>query len=84
MPGVELIFTIDGERIVYRLDRIEIVSPSDVHIIDQTHERTATLFACHPRGSARQRIVGHFTMAPEMVEVEVFDTIGQVQPVRNV
>lgn len=61
-PGDELIFTIDGERIVYLLDRIEIVDPYDVHIIDQSHERTATLFGCHPRGSARQRIVGHFTI----------------------
>lgn len=61
-PGDELVFTIDGERIVYLLDRIEVVNPYDVHIIDQSHERTATLFACHPRGSARQRIVGHFAI----------------------
>ncbi|MDE0803423.1 MAG: class E sortase [Acidimicrobiales bacterium] len=58
--GDELIFTVDGERTVYVLDRIEIVHPTDIHIIEQKHERTATLFACHPRGSARQRIVGHF------------------------
>lgn len=58
--GDELIFTIDGERTVYVLDRTEIVHPTDIHIIDQDHKRTATLFACHPRGSARQRIVGHF------------------------
>lgn len=82
-PGDELIFTIDGERIVYVLDRIEVVAPTDIHIVEQSHERTATLFACHPRGSARQRIVGHFTLKPHTVEVEVFDTIGQVQRVRN-
>lgn len=83
VPGDELIFTIDGERIVYRLDRIEIVQPTDVHIIDQTDGRTATLFACHPRGSARQRIVGHFTMEPEVDEVEVFDPIMGMHPVRS-
>ncbi len=78
-PGDELIFTIDGERIVYVLDRIEIVYPTDIHIIEQTHERTATLFACHPRGSARQRIVGHFTI-DNSVPFEVFETLVERGP----
>ncbi len=74
-PGDELIFTMaDGARHVYVLDEIEIVSPTDVHIVEQTHERTATLFACHPRGSARQRIVGHFSMQAETEELQVADT----------
>ena len=72
--GDELVFTIDGERIVYVLDRIEIVHPTDIHIIDQSHERTATLFGCHPRGSARQRIVGHFTI-DNAEPFEVFETL---------
>lgn len=62
-PGDELIFTMsDGRRIVYELDRIEIVDASAIHIIDQSYAHTATLFGCHPKGSARQRIVGHFTL----------------------
>jgi len=62
-PGDELIFTMtDGERFVYELDRIEIVDASAIHIIDQGYAHTATLFGCHPKGSARQRIVGHFTL----------------------
>lgn len=74
-PGDELIFTMaDGTEHVYELDRLEIVSPTDVHIVDQTYDRTATLFACHPRGSARQRIVAHFTMPAEIQEVQVVDT----------
>ncbi len=79
VPGDELIFTIDGQRFVYLLDRLEIVAPTDVHIIDQTHDRTATLFGCHPRGSARQRIVGHFRMAPETVPVIVPDLGGSAR-----
>lgn len=72
VPGDELIFTMnDGERFVYELVEIEIVSPTDIHIIDQTHGRTATLFGCHPRGSARQRIVGHFRQKADPVTVEV-------------
>lgn len=74
-PGDELIFAMDdGSRHVYALDRIAIVAPTDVHIVDQTHAHTATLFACHPRGSARQRIVGHFTMKPETQPVQITDT----------
>lgn len=62
-PGDELIFTMDsGERHVYALDRIEIVDESAIHIIDQSYGYRATLFGCHPKGSARQRIVGHFTL----------------------
>lgn len=74
-PGDELIFDMnDGSRHVYELDRIEIVMPTDVHIVEQTHAHTATLFACHPRGSARQRIVGHFTMKGETEQVQLTDT----------
>lgn len=62
-PGAELIFTMDtGERYVYTLDRVEIVDAKALHIVDQTYGYRATLFACHPKGSARQRIVGHFTL----------------------
>jgi len=62
-PGDEAIFTLDtGERYVYTLDRIEIVEGDALHIVDQTYGYRATLFACHPKGSARQRIVGHFTL----------------------
>lgn len=76
VPGDELIFTIGAERIVYELDRIEIVAPDDIHIIDQTNENRATLFACHPRGSARQRIVGHFTQRPDTVAIDLPDLGG--------
>lgn len=61
-PGNELIFTIDGERFVYELTSTEVVQPEGIHIIEQRYAHTATLFACHPRGSARQRLVGNFTL----------------------
>jgi sortase A len=64
-PGDELVFTMDsGERHVYELDRLEVVDDSAVHIVDQSYGYRATLFACHPKGSAAQRIVGHFTLVP--------------------
>jgi sortase A len=62
-PGDELIITMTtGERHVYTLDRIEIVDADALHIVDQTYGYRATLFGCHPKGSLRQRIVGHFTL----------------------
>lgn len=79
-PGDELIFTVGDERTVYELERIEIVASEDIHIIDQSHEHRATLFACHPRGSARQRIVGHFRLQPQTVTFEFFDTLGTASP----
>ncbi len=62
-PGDELIITMaDGARHVYLLDRVEVVDASALHIVDQSYGYRATLFGCHPKGSARQRIVGHFTL----------------------
>jgi LPXTG-site transpeptidase (sortase) family protein len=63
-PGDELIFSMtNGDRFVYKLDRIEIVPADAIRIVDQGYGYTATLFGCHPKGSARQRVVGHFTLA---------------------
>lgn len=62
-PGDELIFTmLTGERFVYTLDNVEIVDADALQIVDQTYGYRATLFGCHPKGSLRQRIVGHFTL----------------------
>ena len=82
-PGDQLIFTIGDEQTVYELDRLEIVAPEDVHIIDQYHDFQATLFACHPRGSARQRIVGHFRMKPDTVTIEMTDRWWTASPFRG-
>lgn len=80
-PGDELIFTMaDGTRHVYELTELEIVYPTDIHIIDQTPARTATLFGCHPRGSARQRIVGHFRIKAPTIPVEVTGVRGLPLP----
>jgi sortase A len=61
-PGDELVFNTSAGRFVYMLERTEIVTPDRMDIVDQQYERTATLFACHPKGSARYRIVGHFRL----------------------
>ncbi|MGH9231164.1 MAG: class E sortase [Acidimicrobiales bacterium] len=62
-PGDPLVFTLtDGGRWAYELTGTEIVAPDAMHIVEQTPEPTATLFACHPKGSAAQRIVAHFRL----------------------
>ena len=58
-PGDEVIVNNTVGRFVYQVTSTEIVTPDSLWIIDQTADRTATLFACHPKGSTRQRIVVH-------------------------
>ena len=62
-PGDEIIFDgVDG-RHVYHVTSTEIIGPEAMWIVDQTPEFTATLFACHPPGSTRERIVVHADLA---------------------
>ena len=56
-PGDEVIFTTDAGRYVYHVMRTEIVTPDAMWIINQTEAYTATLFACNPVGSTKERIV---------------------------
>jgi sortase A len=57
VPGDEIIFRDDDGEHVYLVNRVEIVEPTAIWIVDPTETATATLFACHPPGSTAQRIV---------------------------
>ena len=62
-PGDPLVFTMnDGTTWTYELTSTEIVTPDAMYIVDQLPDHTATLFACHPKHSAAQRIVAHFRL----------------------
>jgi sortase A len=62
--GDQVTFTLlDGTAHVYNFRSSEVVPDTGVHIVDQTNEKTATLFACHPPGSARYRYVVHLILA---------------------
>ena len=61
--GDEVVFTTAEGRFLYRVTGTEIVTPDAMRIIDQTRAHTATLFACHPLGSTRERIVVHLALA---------------------
>ena len=61
--GDPLVFTMnDGTVVTYELTGTSVVGPDGMHIVDQTWDHTATLFACHPKGSAAERIVAHFRL----------------------
>ena len=59
----EVVFNTADGRFVYNVTSTEIVFPDAIRIIDQTPDRTATLFACTPPGSTRQRIVIHLALS---------------------
>ena len=63
VPGDEVVFTTLGGRFVYRVVRTEVVTPDSLWIVDQHPGYTATLFACHPVGSTRERIVVFLELA---------------------
>lgn len=63
VPGDEIFFTIAGVRSRYLVTGTEVVPPTRLSIIDPTPTPTATLFACHPPGSARQRYVVRAALA---------------------
>jgi sortase A len=57
VPGDQVIFTVGNVRSVYKMTDNEIVTPKALDIVNPTPTATATLFACHPPGSARFRFV---------------------------
>jgi LPXTG-site transpeptidase (sortase) family protein len=56
-PGDQVIFTTDAGRFVYEVRGVIVVPEEWIDIAAQSYAHTATLFACHPPGSARERIV---------------------------
>jgi sortase A len=61
--GDEVVFTVEGQRWTYVVTGNQVVTPQALWIVDQTPAPTATLFACHPPGSARYRYVVHLALA---------------------
>jgi LPXTG-site transpeptidase (sortase) family protein len=55
--GDQVILTTDSGRFVYEVRGVIVVPEEWIDIAAQSYAHTATLFACHPPGSARERIV---------------------------
>jgi LPXTG-site transpeptidase (sortase) family protein len=56
-PGDQVVFTTAEGRFVYAVRDVIVVPETWIDIAAQTYAHTATLFACHPPGSASERIV---------------------------
>ena len=56
-PGDEILVTTLQGSFTYEVTGQEIVSPRDVHVIEDQGDDRLTLTSCHPKYSARQRIV---------------------------
>jgi sortase A len=57
VPGDLAVFTVNGVRSTYVVTGSLVVKPTQMEILDQTPTPTATIFGCHPPGSARFRYV---------------------------
>ena len=56
-PGDEIIVTTVQGEFTYEVTETLIVKPTDVHVLDDKGDNRLTLSACHPKYSARQRII---------------------------
>jgi sortase A len=57
VPGDQIVFQMPEADYVYEMRTQSIVVPTDMWVVDPTPTATVTLIACHPKHSARQRIV---------------------------
>lgn len=62
-PGDEMIVGAADGTYTYRVTSTEIVYPDAMWVVEQRDGYTATLFACHPVGSTRQRIIVHLELS---------------------
>ena len=62
-PGDTVIFTVHGNRTIYKVTGHLVVTPADSWIADQTTAYTGTLYACHPIGSTAERYVVRLALA---------------------
>ena len=80
VPGDEIFFDIGGVQTRYVVTGHEIVTPDRLDIVNPTPTATATLFACHPPGSARYRYVVRAAFAPVDTVAEAADPTESEPP----
>ncbi|HET7721375.1 MAG TPA: class E sortase [Acidimicrobiales bacterium] len=61
-PGDDIILTTPIGSCTYKVERQFIVRPEDTSVIAPTPEGVLTLTTCHPKGSARQRLIIRATL----------------------
>lgn len=83
--GNEVIFTTPAGRFTYRVTQTRIVDARETSIVNSTSDATFTIFACHPKGSAKQRYVvkGSLVQAPSAPARLTTVTAPQPSPARG-
>ncbi len=64
-PGDQILTTTVQGEFVYEVERLEIVEPEAVEILEDQGDNRLTLIACHPKYSLAQRIIVHATLQGE-------------------
>lgn len=62
--GDDIVFVMPDGTWTYKVSNIEVVSPKALDIVNQHEVSEATLFTCHPPGSASERLVIHALFVP--------------------
>jgi sortase A len=69
-PGDQIITTTVQGEFIYEVERLEIVKPTAVEILEDQGDNRLTLIACHPKYSLKERLIVHAllvgTAAPEI------------------
>lgn len=74
-PGDQAIFHLPEGEHVYEFTHHEIVTPDRVDVVAPTSDYRATMFACHPPGSARFRIVAFWRLVSAPVAPPTTSTL---------
>ena len=67
-PGDPILVTTRQGRFRYETTETQIVTPDDVFVLDPTPDNRLTLTSCHPKYSARQRIIVTARLVGEAAE----------------
>ena len=74
-----LVRTVQGE-FRYVVDRVHVVRPDQVEVLDQTEEPRLTLTTCEPRFSARERLIVSAVLEDEPVPAATTTTTAPSEP----
>jgi sortase A len=77
-PGDKVIFEMPYGTFTYSITASKIVEPTALDIVTPTPTPTITLFACHPKHSAAQRIVVTGKLVSSKLKPGVKPTLGSV------
>ena len=66
--GDDILVTTRQGRFLYEVREVKVVTPREVAVLQQTNENLLTLTTCHPKLSAKQRLVVIATLTGEAAE----------------